>query len=274
MQSIPDVNIIRAQHRHVKAMANVFLDSFDLDGSVKLMYSKDEIWPVIQEVLQNYMDDNSIEFRLAETRDSQLVVGWMSFGIIPATGPVPQFAFNEMTCWVARRLLRGNMSDHRYRLAAQLDDRSRHGQIQHTLSRRLVINTIVTDPHHRRLGVAKELLRCVVDCAQSADLAIWAQTPTVYEGLFWQNGFHAVGAFGLDLNAFKSPEDVATGIHGRQLGIQTWRQMKLATRAELLLEKQRAEAAKAAKIFAQRSDPSRDLAGSSSHEQTDTPRGS
>lgn len=271
MQSIPDVNIIRAQHRHVKAMANVFLGSFDLDGSVKLMYTKDEIWPVIQEILHDYMDDNSVEFRLAETRDSKLVVGWMSFGIIPATGPVPQLAFNEMTSWAAQRLLRDNTSDYRYRLAAQLEDRSRHGQLQHTLSHRLVINTIVTDPDYRRLGVAKGLLRCAVDHAQSVDWAIWAQTPAVYEGLFWQNGFHAVGAFGLDLNAFKSPEEVAMGVHGRQLGIQTWRQMKLATRAELLLEKQRAEMVKAGRILAQRSDPSGDHAGSS-HEQTDIPR--
>lgn len=272
MQAIPDFNILRAQHCHVVAMANVFLNSFDLDGSVKLMYTKDEIWPVIQEILHDYMDDNNIDFRLAVTRDSALIVGWMSFGIIPATGPVPQFAFNEMTSWATQRFLRGNTSDHRYRLAALLEHRSRHDQLQHTLSHRLVINTIVTDPDYRRLGVAGELLRCAVDRARNTDWAIWAQTPVVYEGLFWQNGFHAVGAFGLDLNAFKPPEEVAMGIRGRQLGIQTWRQMKLATRAELLLEKQRAEMAKAERALAQTSDPSGGHAGSS-HEQTDNPKG-
>ena len=75
-----------------------------------------------------------------------------------------------------------------------------------------------------------------MDRARSTDWPIWAQTPTVYEGLFWRNGFYDIGALGLDLNAFKPPEEVAMGTHGRQLGVQTWRQMKLGTRAETLLE--------------------------------------
>lgn len=237
MQSIPDVHVFRAQHCHVGVMAQVFLNSFNMDGSVKLMYTKEEMWSIIQDMLHDYMDDSKIQFRLALTRDAGLIVGWMSFGIIPATGTVPQFAFNEMTSWAAQRLLRGNINDPRYRLAAQLHDRSRHGQVQHTPSNRLVINTIVTDPLYRRLGVAGKLLRYAVDHARSNDWPIWAQTPTVYEGLFWRNGFYDVGAFGLDLNVFKPPEETAMGIHGRQLGVQTWRQMKLGTRADTLLEK-------------------------------------
>lgn len=201
------------------------------------------------------MDDEKIDFRLAVTQDIGLIVGWMSFGTIPATGLVPQFAFNEMTSWAAQRLLRGNMSDHRYCLAARLEDQSRNGQSQHMPRHRLVINTIVTDPEYRRLGVAGKLLRFVVHHAQSIDWAIWAQMPSVYEGLFWRNGFHEVGAFGLDLNAFKSPEEVAMGIHGRQLGIQTWRQMKLDTRAELLLERAEAGMAEASSTRGQVPDP-------------------
>lgn len=272
MQNNPDINILRAQHCHVSAMAHVFLNSFDLDGSVRLMYTQDEIRPVIQEILHDYMDDNRIEFRLAVTRNAGLIVGWMSFGIIPPTGPVPEFAFNEMTSWAAQRLLRGTMSDFRYRLAAQLEDRSRHGQSQNMHRERLVINTIVTDPDYRRLGVATKLLKVAVDRAQSTDWAIWAQTAAVYEGLFWRNGFHEVGAFGLDLNEFKPPEEVAMGIHGRQLGIQTWRQMKLGTREESLLERAKADMAAAERNRAQMLDPRGDHAESSG-KQADDPRG-
>lgn len=266
MQSNLDINIFPAHHCHVGAMAHVFLNSFDLDGSVKLMYTKDEIWPVIQDILHDYMDDNSIEFRLAVNQDSGLIVGWISFGIIPATGRVPQFAFNELTSWATQRLLRGNASDHRYRLAAQLEDRSFQGQSQYMLGHRLVVNTIVTDPDYRRLGVAGELLRFAVDRARSSDWAIWAQTPAVYVGLFWRNGFHEVGVFGLDLNAYKPPEEAAMGIHGRQLGIQTWRQMKLGTRAELLLQRT------AGSARGQVPNSGGDHAGSSPG-QTDNPRG-
>lgn len=226
-------------------MAHVFINSFDLDGSVKLMYTKDEIVPIIQEILHDYIDDDAIQFRLAVARHTRRLAGWMSFGVIPALGRVPEFAFNEMTSWAAQKLIHSYASDYRYPLAAQLEDRSRHGQSLHMLRHRLVINTIVTDPEYRRLGVAGKLLRCAVDRARSTDWAIWVQTPTVYEGLFWRNGFHDVGTFGLDLNAFKPPEEVAMGVHGRQLGIQTWRQMKLGSRAESLLERAIAETAEA-----------------------------
>ena len=239
MDGVLDIDIVRAHHHHVVAMAHVFLDSFDFDGSVKLMYTKEEMWTVFQEILHDYMDDDKIEFRLAVTRDIERIVGWMSFGVV--TGPVPEYAFNEMTSWAAQRLLRGNKNDPRFRLAAELEDRSLYGQSKHMHSHRVVINTVATDPNYRRLGVADRLLRFVVGRAQSIDCGIWAQMPAVYAGLFWRNGFHEVGAFGLDLNVFKSPEEVAKGVHGIQLSYQTWRQMKLGTRAEMLLEEIAAE---------------------------------
>lgn len=74
MQSIADISILRAQHCHVGAMAHVFLNSFVLNGSVKLMYTKAEIWLAVQEILHDQMDDKNIDFRLAVTRESGLVV--------------------------------------------------------------------------------------------------------------------------------------------------------------------------------------------------------
>ena len=236
-----DIDIVQAHHHHIVAMAHVFLDSFDFDGSVKLMYTKEEMWTEFQEILRDYMDDDRIEFKLAVTKDPERIVGWMSFAIVPDKGPVPEYAFNEMTSWAAQRLLRGNKNDPRFRLAAMLEDRSRHGQSQHMQKHRIVINTGVTDTNYRRMGVADKLLRSVVERAQSIDCGVWAQIPAVYASLFWRNGFHEVGAFGLDLNVFKPSEEVAKGIHGIQLGYQTWRQMKLGTRAEVLLEELAAE---------------------------------
>lgn len=272
METNPDIDIFRAQRYQVGAMAHIFLHSFDLDGSVKLMYTKDEIWPVIQDILHDYIDDNNIEFRIAVTRTTGLIVGWMSYGVIPAAGEVPQFAFYEMTSWAAQRLLHDNMGDRRFRLAAQLRERSRAGQLRHMASYRLVINTIVTDPDYRHIGVAGKLLRFAVDRARSADWGIWAQAPSIYAGLFWQNGFYEVGAFGLDLNAYKPPEEIAKGIHGMQLGIQTWRQMKLGTRAEALLAKAGVEVAEAKRTHGQVVN-SKDSPAGSSRGQTETPRG-
>ena len=227
MEDILEIHISRAQHCHVDAMAHVFLNSFDLDGSVKIMYTKDEIGPVIQTILHDCMNDDRIEFKLAVDQDSGSIVGWMSFGIIPAEGTVPEFASTEMTTWAAQKLRCGDAGDPRQLLAAQLEERSRDGQVIHMPSNRLVINTIVTDPEYRRRGGAGRLLKCAVEHARSVVSPIWAQTPSVYEGLFWRYGFHAVGNFGLDLNEFQPPGEVAVGMDGRQLGVQTWRQMKL-----------------------------------------------
>ena len=120
------------------------------------------------------------------------------------------------------RDIRGNMSDHRYRPAAQMEDQSRHGQSQHMLRHRLVINTMVIDLKYRRLGVAGNILRFAVDHAQSTDWGIWIQTPAAYEGLFWRNGFHEVRAFGPHLNAFEPLDEMTTGLHGTRVNIQTW----------------------------------------------------
>lgn len=175
MQSIPNFDIIRAEHCHELAMVHVFLNSFDFDESVKVMYTKHEIGPVIQKILHDYMDNNRIDFRLAVTQDSGLVLGWMSYGIIPATGPVPQFAYNEMTSWAAQILLRGSMNGRGYRLAVELEDRSRQGQGLHMPRHRFVINTIVTYPNYRRLGIATKLSRFAVDRVQSTDWGIWVR---------------------------------------------------------------------------------------------------
>ena len=262
MQNIPDIKIFRAQHSDVDAMAHIFVNSFDRDGSVRLMYTKDEIRPVIQGILHDYLDNDQVEFRLAVTRDTEVKVGWISFGIIPATGLGPEFAFNEMTSWATQKLFGGNETDRRCRLAVQLRDRSREGQTRHMPSHRLVINTIVVNPEYRRLGVAGKLLSSIVDLAKSVDWGIWAQTPNAYVGLFWQNLFHEVDVLALDLNDFKPPEEVAMGIHGIQLGVQTWRQMKLGTRAELVQEREKAKMAVAGNTQAQMSGPNAHHAGS------------
>lgn len=244
MQDELDIHILRAKKWHVDTMAHVFVNSFDLDESVKLMYTKDEIEPVIQAILHDHLDDDSIEFKIAMTQDSGLIVGWMSFGIsIIPTGdrPVLDLPCSELTSLAARRLLLlqdnnvANNENPRFLLATELLNQSHEGQHKHIQSNKLVINTIVTDPAYRRRGVAATLLESALEHGRSSAInptpSIWAQTPTVYEGLFWQHGFFGVGAFGLDLNLFETPEEAGTGTLGRQLGLRTWRQMKLEFRA-------------------------------------------
>lgn len=253
MPSHLDIDIYQPEPYDIDEMARVFLNSFELDGSVKLMYNKVEILPKILAILHDYMDEPPeprIKFIIAVTRKSRLMAGWMSYGCID-NGQVPEFAYNEMTSWAAQRLLRFNMRDPRFLLAAELEDRSREGQRQHTPGNRLVINTIVTDPDYRRRHVAENLVRYAmgrVRGARRTDWAVWVQTPAIYENLFWRHEFQDVGGFSLDLNDFKSEEEVARGIHGRQFGVQAWKQMKLASRSEEdLLKRTAAERALAEK---------------------------
>lgn len=240
MQDKLEIHILRAQQCHVDAMANVFVNSFDVDESVKFMYTKDEIGPVIRAILDEHLDDDDTVFRIAVTQDSGLIVGWMSFGIIiPPTGarPLPDLALSELTSLAAQRLLLlqdynvANRENPRFTLAMELLNQSNRGQHKNIQGNRLVINTIVTDPEYRRRGVAAQLLKSTLEHARTSAIdptpSIWVQTPTVYEGLFWQHGFFGVAAFGIDLNILKTPEEEATGIEERQLGLRTWRHMKL-----------------------------------------------
>ena len=267
-----DIHIFRARPSHVGTMSDIFVNSFDLDGSVKLMYTKDEIWCVIRDILRTHMNVCQIEFRVAQARDTGTLLGWMSFGTIATQGPVPPLAPKEMTSWVAQRLLRGKLDDLRYRLAFELESRSLEGQAQHTPGNRLVINTIVTEPEYRHRGVASKLLQSAVGPAKSADWPIWVQTPDVYERLFWDHGFRGVGIFSLDLNDYEPPEEEAMGSTRAQRGIQTWRHMKLGTRAESLLQKDEDETPKARSTYEH--EPNLvDIMAESNRSSTNIPKG-
>ena len=166
------------------------------------------------------MNDKRIEINVSVPDGCKIVAGWMSFGIIPATSPVPEFASGEMTNWVSQRISGDNPSDPQYRLATLLKYRSYHGQVEYMPSKRLVINAILTDPSYQRMGIADELLKRAVEYDGSTD-AIWVQTLPEYEGLFRRNEFHVVMFFGVDLNYFDWEQDPA-----REFGIQKWSQMK------------------------------------------------
>lgn len=244
MQDKLEIHILDAEQCHVDAMSHVFANSFDLDESVKFMYTKHEIRPVIQAMLSSHLDYDSMEFKVAVIQDLGLIVGWMSFGVViipPGVNSVPQLTFSEWTSLAAQRLLLlqdynvANNDNPRFLLATELLSLSHQGQYKHLPSNRLVINTIVTDPAYRRRGVAGQLLKSALEHARSSSLdptpSLWAQTPTVYEGLFWQHGFFGVAAFGIDLDQFKTPEEAAMGTQGTKLGLRTWRQMKLEFKA-------------------------------------------
>ena len=250
-----DIHIFRARPCHVDAMSDIFVNSFDLDASVKLMYTKDESRRVIRDILSVHMNVCQIEYRIAAARGIGTLLGWMSLSAIPAQGSVPPLAPKELTSWVAQTLLRGELDDLRYRLAVELESRSLEGQAEHAPGNRLVINTIVTVPEYRHRGVASKLLQSAMGPAQSADWPIWVQTPDVYERLFWHHGFRGVGTFDLDLNDYEPPKAGAAGKQRAQQITQTWRHMKLGTRAELLLQKDADETPKARSTHEHEPDP-------------------
>lgn len=237
MQDKLEVYICRAELRHADAMARIFVNSFDLDDSVKLMYTKDEISPVIQAILHQELHQQNSGLKVAVTQDSGLVVGWMCMGILINPTRVPLLAVCELTSFAAQKLLLAHDDNPttwpaRFGLARRLLTNTIEGQTLYIEGwNRFIINTIVTDPAHRRRGVAAQLLHSALEHARcivlDLTLSMWVQTPTVYEGLFWQQGFVPVDVFGINLDDYRTPEEKAKGTEGEQLGVRTWRQMKL-----------------------------------------------
>lgn len=53
----------------------------------------------------------------------------------------------------------------------------------------------------------------------------WSKS-AAYEDLFWRNGVHEVGAFGLHLNAFEPLDEMTMGLHRRRVEVQKWMQIR------------------------------------------------
>ena len=168
MSDTLDIEICKAEKHDIDAMAKIFVEAFDTNLAVKLMYTPSEILPTILHLLHSYMTHKGVNLKLAmkTIKDSKTMVGWMCFSTIKATDAETDFVSNDLSNLAALKLLEGKTDSVRYRLAKELEEASRKGQSENTPGNRIVINALVTDKDHRGLGAAKELLDKAVEEAE------------------------------------------------------------------------------------------------------------
>lgn len=172
----------------VGAMANVFIKSFVNDRTAQLLYTRDRIWPVVLEMLRNYVDDDNTQVLVAWDDTTNTIVGWTSVSLV-TSDQGDYFASYDSIVWAGRRLLRSEARNERGEpqhldqmrrasLINQLRERNRDGQIRHTDRQRLLINTIAIDTEVGRDEVeeiAYKLLNETRDHAKSKGLPLYAQ---------------------------------------------------------------------------------------------------
>ena len=66
----------------VGAMANIFIKSFKDDDTAQLLYSRDEIWPEVVEMLRSYLADDYTHVILAEDETTDTIIGWTSVSLM------------------------------------------------------------------------------------------------------------------------------------------------------------------------------------------------
>ena len=232
------IDIRDANRADVGAMANIFIKSFEDDSTAKLLYSHDQIWPVIVEMLMQYLADDWTHLRVAWDEYTDTIVGWASISL-GTPDEEDYFTFCDSTVWAGRELLRretGNRTGplhfdemRRAALIAQLRRRNQEGQRRHMDGQRLVINTIAIHPdvfEDEIPEIAYKFLDDGRDLAQEERLPLWAQfpqgSPGNLEELFEEIGFIEARNFELDLFRFTNEE------HRRNYwGVQKWTQYLL-----------------------------------------------
>lgn len=222
-------------------MANIFLKSSEDDDTAQLLYSRDGIWPVIVEMLRNYLADDYTHVRVAWDEYTDTIVGWTSISLV-TSDQEDYFKFCDSTVWAGRQLLfreaqtsRGDPPHvdtmRRSGLITQLRNRNCSGQNGHINgSQHLVINTIAIHPDifvDEIPTIAYKLIDDARDLAMEEDLPLWAQFPQSsmvdredLENIFREIGFAKVGSFELDLTRYASEHHRRR----RYWGIQKWTQ--------------------------------------------------
>lgn len=233
------IDIRDANRADVGAMANIFIKSFEDDATAKLLYSHDQIWPIIVEMLTQYLADDWTHLRVAWDEYTDTIVGWASISLVDPGGASDYFDFCDSTVWAGRELLRRETRDRtgplhfdemrRAALMAQLRRRNQEGQRRHVDGQRLVINTVAIHPdvfEDEIPEIAYKFLDDGRDIARDERLPLWAQFPRGLPGnleeLFEEIGFVEAGGFELDLFRFANEE------HRRShWGVQKWTQYLL-----------------------------------------------
>ena len=229
-----------ARGEDVGALANIFIRSFRHDKTAQLLYSHDNIWPEVVEMIKTYLLDDYTHLILAEDELTDTIVGWTSVSLV-APGDDDYFKYCDSTVWAGRQLLRMEARARhqapvamdemkRAALITELREHNRHGQNRHANGSRLVINTIAMDPdvyEPEIQEIAYRLIDQVRDVALRERLPLWAQVPKNslgdLEEVYGGTGFAQVGSFELDLNRYTSEE------HRRRStwSVQQWTQWVL-----------------------------------------------
>lgn len=213
------------------------MNAFQFDKSVRLLYTQDEAWKIVLVMIQNCIDSNHFILRLAVDRATEAVAGWMAIGIIPEDDSrVDPAAYVDWPIATTQLLLAGKAEKARERVEAEeprrllvneLEAQSLEGQATFLRGKRMVVNTLVTDPEYRKRGVASELLKWAAEYANTHAWPVWAQIPSKCLAFFASRGFVDVGGFELNLDHHAEKVDEEAGRPRRSWGVQAWKHVVL-----------------------------------------------
>lgn len=236
-----DLDTRQATGDDVGAMTHIFIQCFRNDSTARLLYQSDSIWPVVVEMLRNYLCDDYTYVLLAEETTTGQVVGWTSVSLV-TSGEDDHFKYCDSTVWAGRRLLRREARARgrhapvpmdemkRSGLISKLREHNRNGQNRHAVGQRLVINTVAVHPDvvpNQIPEVAGSLFSHVKDLARGDSLPIWMQLPEYLSNKIWEVfvdlSFDEVGFCELNLARYANEE------HWRQRewGFERWTQWVL-----------------------------------------------
>ena len=143
----------------VGPMATIFLKALGEDATAQLLFPRDESWPIVVEMLRNYLDDEYTQVLVAYDEYTDTIVGWTSVSLVTSDQD-DYFKYCDSSVWVGRQLLRqraqasGRRPLHvddmkRAAFITKLREKNRNGQNRYANEaggHRLVINTVAIHP--------------------------------------------------------------------------------------------------------------------------------
>ena len=212
-----------ARRDDIGALANIFIKSFKNDKAAQLLYPHDRIWPLVVDMLREYLDDVYTHVILAWDGCTDTIVGWTSVSLVTSNQD-DFFKFCDSTVWAGRQLLRKeararngapvHMDEmRRAALITQIRKQNREGQKRHVDGQYLVINTIAIHPdafESEIPQIAYKLIDETRDLAKRERLPLWAQFPQNSLGdldeIFEEVGFTEADGFELNLVSYTNEE--------------------------------------------------------------------
>ena len=229
-----------ATSEDIGAMAHIFIQWFRDDSTARLLYQSDSIWPVVVDMIRNYLDDDYTYLIIVEEKTTEQIVGWTSVSVV-TSGEDDYFKYCDSTVWAGRQLLRREARARgqapvpmdemkKAALISKLREHNRNGQNKHADEQRMVINTVALHPEIV-LGelpeVAGRLFNHVIDFARGEYLPVWMQLPEFFSDSIWEvfvdTGFDEVGSVELNLSRYTNEEHRSQ----RQWGVERWAQWVL-----------------------------------------------